>query len=199
MKISLFMLSSFLLGVVVGVYKVLPKDLLEFDFTMYALYILLLLVGFSIGCNEKAIKSIITIGFRAVLVPLSVVAGTLLGVLLVIPLLSHITIRDAIAVGFGFGYYSLSSVIITQMRGETLGAIALLSNMIRELGTILLTPLFVKYLGKISSIAAGGATSMDTTLPIHVKFAGKEYALTAIFSGIVLTISVPFLIVFILR
>ncbi len=199
MKSSLFMLFSFILGVSVGVYRVLPVNLFKINFTMYALYLLLLLVGFSIGCNEKAVKAIISIGFRAIFVPLAVVFGTLIGVLIVLPLLSHMSVRDAIAVGFGFGYYSLSSVIITQIRGETLGATALLSNMIRELGTILLAPIFVKYFGKLSSIAAGGATSMDTTLPIHIRFAGKEYALTAIFSGIVLTISVPFLIILILK
>ena len=85
------------------------------------------------------------------------------------------------------------------MCNETLGVIALLSNIMRELITLLATPIFLKYFGKLAPIAAGGATSMDTTLPIITKFSGKDYAIIAIFSGTVLTILVPFLVTFILQ
>ncbi len=40
---------------------------------------------------------------------------------------------------------------------------------------------------------------MDTTLPIIIKSSGKEYAIISVFSGIVLTIIVPFLVTFILE
>jgi uncharacterized membrane protein YbjE (DUF340 family) len=39
---------------------------------------------------------------------------------------------------------------------------------------------------------------MDTTLPVISRFSGKEYAIIAVFSGIVLTILVPFMVTFIL-
>ena len=102
------------------------------------------------------------------------------------------------AVASGFGYYSLSSIFITEISGETLGVIALLSNISREIITLLATPFFVKYFGKLGGIVSGGATSMDTCLPIISESTGKEWAIIAVFSGVVLTIIVPFLVPFIL-
>jgi uncharacterized membrane protein YbjE (DUF340 family) len=45
---------------------------------------------------------------------------------------------------------------------------------------------------------SGGATATDTTLPIIVQCAGAEYAVLAVFSGMVLSLLVPFLITFLL-
>jgi uncharacterized membrane protein YbjE (DUF340 family) len=102
-------------------------------------------------------------------------------------------------VGAGFGYYSLSSIFIGQISGKTLGVVALISNILREIITLLGTPLLLKFFGQLAPIAAGGATSMDTTLPVITKFTGKEYAVISVFSGVVLTMLVPFLVTFILK
>ena len=79
-----------------------------------------------------------------------------------------------------------------------LGVIALLANLSREIITLIFAPLFVRLFGKLAPIASGGATAMDTTLPIVARFSGKEYAIIAFFSGIVLTVLVPILVPFIL-
>jgi len=104
-----------------------------------------------------------------------------------------------LAVGAGFGYYSLSSLFITQLSGEMLGVTALLSNILREILTLLATPLLVQYFGKLAGIASGGATSMDTTLPVITRYSGKEWSIISVFSGVVLTLLVPFLVTFILK
>ena len=39
-------------------------------------------------------------------------------------------------------------------------------SIIREIFALLGAPLFVRYFGRLSPICAGGATTMDTTLPI---------------------------------
>ncbi|MCK4921608.1 MAG: lysine exporter LysO family protein, partial [Bacteroidales bacterium] len=70
-------------------------------------------------------------------------------------------------------------------------------NVTREILTLILAPILVKYFGKIAPITSGGATSMDTTLPIIVKVSGKEYLIMSLLNGIILTISVPFIIGFI--
>jgi len=199
MKGSLIILSFFALGVILGVTDSLPEILLKTDFSMYALYILMFLVGIGIGADRKSWKVIQTINLKIFLVPLGVMVGTAIGVTLVSLFLPNLTIREAMAVGAGYGYYSLSSIFITQMHGETLGVMALLSNIIREVATLLLTPLFVKYFGKLAGIMSGGATAMDTTLPIITRYSGKDYAIISLFSGIVLTILVPVIITFILH
>jgi uncharacterized membrane protein YbjE (DUF340 family) len=78
------------------------------------------------------------------------------------------------------------------------GVIALLANISREIITLLFTPLFVKIFGKLAPISAGGATSMDTTLPIISRFSGHDYAIVSVVHGTILTILVPFLVSFIL-
>lgn len=155
-------------------------------------------VGISIGIDKNVWKILKSAKFKILLVPLSVIIGTLIGVAISSIFLADVNIKEAMAVGAGFGYYSLSSIFITQLSGSVLGVIALLSNILREVITLLATPFLLKYFGKLAPIASGGATAMDTTLPIITKFVGKEYAIIAVFSGIVLTILVPFIVTFIL-
>lgn len=88
----------------------------------------------------------------------------------------------------------LSSVLITQYKGAELGAVALLSNVIREISVLLFTPIMVRYFGKISPICAAGVTSVDTCLPIITQYAGKEMLIMAIVNGILTDISIPFLV-----
>jgi uncharacterized membrane protein YbjE (DUF340 family) len=101
-----------------------------------------------------------------------------------------------LAVSSGFGYYSLSSILITEYKGVTLGTIALRANIFREVFTLLLSPWMVKYFGKLAPICAGGATTMDTTFPVILKNSGKDYSIVAIYHGFVTDFSVPFLVTF---
>ena len=137
--------------------------------------------------------------FLILLVPLTTIAGTLLGVGIVSFFLPEIDLRESLAVGAGFGYYSLSSIIITQIVSPALGVIALLSNITREIITLLFIPIMAKYLGKLAPVTSGGATSMDTTLPIITRYCGKQYAIISVFHGTILTILVPVIVTFILK
>ena len=157
------------------------------------------LVGIGIGTDPRSLEALRSMNLRILLVPLTTIVGTLLGVTAVSVLVKNISLNDILAVGSGFGYYSLSSIYITELRGETLGVVALLSNVMREIITLLMTPIFARYFGRLAPITAGGATSMDTTLPIITKYVGKDYAIVSLFNGTMLTILVPFLVTFILR
>lgn len=199
MKNSLIILAFFALGVVLGVTGKLPDLMIQTDFSMYALYFLMFLVGIGIGADKSAWSVIRTMKIRIFLVPLGVIVGTFAGTALVSLFLPDLKLKEVLAVGAGFGYYSLSSLFITQLSGETLGVIALLSNIMREIITLLATPILVLYFGKLAGIASGGATSMDTTLPVITRYSGKEWSIIAVFSGIVLTLLVPFLVTFILK
>lgn len=199
MKNSLIILAFFVLGVVLGIGKNLPDQLMKTDFSTIALYGLMFLVGVGIGADKNAWSVLRSMNLRIFLIPLGVIVGTFFGTTLIWLVLPGFRLKEVLAVGAGFGYYSLSSLFITQLSGETLGVIALLSNLMRELFTLLATPVLVRYAGKLAGIASGGATSMDTTLPVISKYSGKEWAVISVFSGIVLTILVPFLVTFILK
>lgn len=198
MSNSLKILAFFALGVLLGYMKYLPQWAIDNDFSSYALYLLMFLVGIGIGGDERAMKALKQFNLRLFMVPLTTITGTLIGVSLVYGFLNNISFPEVLAVGAGFGYYSLSSIIITDIKGAEPGVIALLSNVMREIITLLCAPIFVKVFGRLAPICSGGATSMDTTLPIISYASGKEYAIVSLFHGIVLTIIVPFLVTFIL-
>ncbi|MBL7971685.1 MAG: lysine exporter LysO family protein [Prolixibacteraceae bacterium] len=199
MKNSLIILTFFVLGVVLGLNEKLPDLMMQTDFSMYALYVLMFLVGIGIGADKNSWSVLKTMKIKVFLVPLGVIAGTFIGTALASLLLPDLKLKEVLAVGAGFGYYSLSSLFITQLSGEMLGVTALLSNILREILTLLATPLLVQYFGKLAGIASGGATSMDTTLPVITRYSGKEWSIISVFSGVVLTLLVPFLVTFILK
>ncbi len=72
--------------------------------------------------------------------------------------------------------------------------IALLANIIREMITLLLTPLIAKRFGPLAPISSGGATTMDTTLPIITQSVGQRYVALSIYHGFVTDFTVPFLV-----
>ena len=198
MKDTLVLLGFFVIGILAGVYAVIPGEYITPSLEMGTLYVLIFLVGVGMGSDTKFLQNILHLGRKDLLVPVSVVIGSILGGVLVSLLLSDVDIIGGAAVGAGFGYYSLSSVMISQLRGDELGTIALVANIIREVTTILAAPIMVRFLGPLSSIACGGATTMDTTLPVIIKYSGKEYAMTSVINGILLTCLVPVLVPFIL-
>ena len=193
MKGSLIILSFFAAGLLLGVYRVLPASWLDYDYSFYVLAALMFSVGFSLGHQPDTIQQFRRIHSRVLFLPLTTVVGTFLGVLF-LSFFSERSVFDFLAVGSGFGYYSLSSILITEYKGIELGTIALLANILREIITLLFAPVMVKYFGKLAPIAAGGATTMDTTFPIIIRTSGKEFSVVSIYHGFVMDLSVPFLV-----
>ena len=202
MKNSLLVLGFFALGCAAGVCFAdeVPAD----KAALWVLYALMLLVGMSLGSDSQLKKILRSFRFKMLLLPLGTVSGTLAGAALAGFALKQWGWADYLAVGSGFGYYSLSSILITQLKEASLGAaaagqlgtVALLSNMIREVFTLLFTPLLVKYFGRLAPICAGGVTSMDATLPAISRYCGKDMVFLAVFHGVVLDFSVPFFVSF---
>ncbi|MFP4622236.1 MAG: lysine exporter LysO family protein [Bacteroidales bacterium] len=198
MKNTVIILFFFVAGLLFGIYATLPEEMTGDEITQYVLYLLLFLVGIGVGANKNTLKLLRSVNFKIFLIPLSVIIGTFLGTFFYSLLDNSLALRECWAVGAGFGYYSLSSVLIKEIAGGSLGVIALLSNIIREILTLLLTPVIARTFGKYGPISAGGATSMDTTLPIITRYIGTEYVAMSVFSGLVLTLLVPFIVPLIL-
>lgn len=196
MKGSLIILAFFVVGVFVGFKGIIPAELLKEEWNTYVLYALMLLVGVTIGYDRELLISLRKVNLSIVLVPLATIVGTLLGTFIISFFIRDWNAAESMAVGSGFGYYSLSSIFITQYKGVTLGTIALMSNLMRELMALLMAPLARKWFGSLAPISVAGATSMDTALPIITQYSGKQYVLVAIIHGILIDLSVPFLVTF---
>ena len=191
MKQSVVYLLVFALGIMLAITGFIPSYFVENDISKWILYLLLFFVGIQIGTNKNIFKVTKSVGFKIMLVPLATTIGTFVGAIIISVFLSERSITDCLSVGAGFAYYSLSSILITEYRGAELGTIALLANIIREFFVLLLAPWIVKYFGRLAPICAGGATTMDTTLPIISKYAGSDFIVVAIFHGIIIDFSVP--------
>lgn len=197
MKSSLVIVSFFIIGTLVGVSGIVPECVASgTDVGFYALCALMFFVGVSVGGDSSVLGRIRSVSPRLLLLPFVTVAGTLGGVAVAGMLLPNRSLADCLAVGSGFGYYSLSSIFITEYRGAELGTVALLANISRELLTLLCAPLLVRWFGKLAPISAGGATTMDTTLPVITRYSGNAYVVLSVFHGFVVDFSVPFLVSF---
>lgn len=196
MKGSLIIVSFFALGVLCGLFNWIPSEWLSSDLSFYALCGLMFSVGLSIGHDPQTIQNFRSLNPRLMLLPVGTILGTLTAAALVSLLFSHRTTTECMAVGSGFGYYSLSSIFITEYKSAELGTVALLSNISREIITLLCAPLLVRWFGNLAPISSGGATTMDTTLPIITQCAGQKFVIISIFHGFVVDFSVPFLVTF---
>ena len=196
MKGSLIIVGFFILGIAAGLSGMVPESIIDGDLTFYALCALLLCVGIGIGSDRNIVTKFKSLDVRMALLPLGTALGTFAGSLVVSFILSGRSPLDCLAVGSGFGYYSLSSIFITEYKGAELGTIALLANIIREMVTLLLSPVLAKVFGLLAPISSGGVTSMDTTLPIIMASSGEQYSPGSIFHGFILDFSIPFLVTF---
>ena len=206
MKTSILIVGCFIIGCLLGWSGWIPSSVMDGsnNYSRYVLYILMFLVGISIGCDKKLREILRSVRLRLFLVPLATIVGTLAATALVSLFISRWSMPHCLAVGSGFGYYSLSSILITELTAGTLGSqaaaelgtVALIANVIRELIVLLGAPLLVRYFGRLAPICAGGATTMDTTLPVITRYAGKEVVFIAIFHAILIDFSVPFFVLF---
>lgn len=194
MKGSLIIVGFFVLGALCGVYHLIPYDFTQSKLSFYALCALMFSVGVSVGNDPQTLRNFRSLNPRLIFLPVMTTLGTLAGCAVVSLFLSHRSVTDCMAVGAGFGYYSLSSIFITEYKGPELGTIALLSNITREIITLLFAPLLVRWFGNLAPISAGGATTMDTTLPIITRYSGQSFVVVSIFHGFVVDFSVPFLV-----
>ncbi len=202
MKTSLVIIGGFLLGCVAGREGWLPDALAADTLSRWALYVLMFLVGMSIGADRRLGEIVRSLRPRLLLVPAATIAGTLSGALLASLAVGRWSAAECLAVGSGMGYYSLSSILITQLKTATIGAaaaaelgtVALAANLVRELFTLLAAPLLARWAGPLGPINAAGATSLDSALPVIILSSGSAFAVVSIFHGIVMEFSIPLLV-----
>lgn len=202
MKGSLIVVAFFVLGLFVGHSSCLPSWFMSSQTSFVALCALLLFVGMGIGLNPNMMRDIKSLSPRLALLPLVTILGSWMGAVVAYVVMSsdlctlfqQRSLTSCLAIDSGFAYYSLSSIFITEYRGAELGTIALLANIVREMITLLLAPMLAKRFGPLALITAGGATTMDTTLPIIAQASGQKYVALSIYHGFVTDFSVPFLV-----
>lgn len=169
------------------------KDTLDL-ILMSALDVMIFIAGIEIGSNRGILKRICNLhsALLALAIPLAVACGSICGALL----LGHIaglSAYDSLLVGGGLGWYSFSSVVISAMYSTEIGTVAFLANMMREISGFFLIPLLVR-MHKFLALAPSGAATMDSGLPVVIKYTNLHVGMYSFINGLVLTLIVPVLI-----
>lgn len=169
------------------------KDTLDL-ILMSALDVMIFIAGIEIGSNRGILKRICNLhsALLALAIPLAVACGSICGALL----LGHIaglSAYDSLLVGGGLGWYSFSSVVISAMYSTEIGTVAFLANMMREISGFFLIPLLVR-VHKFLALAPSGAATMDSGLPVVIKYTNLHVGMYSFINGLVLTLIVPVLI-----
>lgn len=209
MKANLLIFGCFAAGILLGLSGMEPAWMHRGDLSILLLSALILQVGVGLGANDNLKEVVRAIRPRMLLLPLFTIAGSLLFAACATLLPGGRSLAECLAVGSGFGYYSLSSVLIANVGAASLGSegaaelatVALLANVAREMCVLFCLPLFARWCGRIAPISAAGINSMDVCLPGIVRYSGGSSQLVplAILHGIALEISVPLLVTFFCR
>jgi len=192
LKKPFILLVLVVIGTVVGLF--LPDIAWVRDGTVatWILYFLLFIIGIQMASGETDLSALMRQPSLLV-VPLVTIAGTLLGSRGTL-VFAGMTPGRALALGSGFGWYSLSGVLISNLGDPSLGAAAFLSNLLRETLAFLAIPL-LRASGRCESgIGIAGATSMDVTLPVVEDAWGPGVIPLSVTHGVILSLLVPFLV-----
>lgn len=102
----------------------------------YTLILLLFLVGIQLRNNGMTLKQIV-LNRRGMIVAVVVVVSSLIGGLINAFILD-LPINTALAMASGFGWYSLSGILLTESFGPVIGSAAFFNDLARELIAIML-------------------------------------------------------------
>jgi len=182
---AVLLLSSVFAGLLIG-------RVTHFQFPGNFVQIFLYLLTFAVGIDlskEKIEKRFIK---DIVLTIISTVVGTL-GFAYILSFFIPLKKLETLLTASGFGWYSLSAVIIGNSYSAYIGSISFFANVLRELLAIIISPFAIKK-SKYGTISVAGATSMDTLLGIITMYSDRETALVSFGHGFIISILVPIVV-----
>lgn len=186
---------SVIAGILAG-YFIIPEGFAEIsgNLIVAGLSLLLLFVGMDIGVEGTIVANFKRAGWRVIVFPFVIMIGTYIGAAaasLVLP----VTMKDALCVGSGFGWYTLAPAMLAEY-SMGISAMSFMHNVMRELIGILLMPLVAAKVGYIETISLPGSSSMDVCLPIVERVTKSDIAVYSFLSGAVLSASTPIMVSF---
>lgn len=189
--------SLILCGTVVvgGILGYLTKGLLAFPLTSstYVLVVMIFCIGIQLRNSGIPVREVF-LNRRGIVTSLIFIASGLIGGLIAATVLD-ITLVQALTFASGFGWYSLSSVLVNDAWGAMYGSIAFFNDLSREILCLFTIPFFMR-LFPSTAIGLAGATALDCTLPIIQKSGGIQVVPLAISFGFIINLAVPFLLAF---
>ncbi|MBM6551086.1 lysine exporter LysO family protein [Marinomonas ostreistagni] len=161
------------------------------ELVTWLLYLLLFLVGCQLRQGNFRLRKLF-LNTQGMAIACTTIVTTLLAGLVAGSLLG-LEWNKSLAVVSGFGWYSLSGILITGLGDPVLGTTAFLLDLGREIVALMLIPLFARINSHLS-VGYSGATAMDFTLPLLGKVHGADIVPVCIASGFIMSLLTPILI-----
>lgn len=190
---SLLNISYAFIALLVGYVAAIGLNHFNIDLrigTWELLLVFMLLIGLDLAYSPLDRS---WLNWRILLVPLACIVGSLLGAAFCMLILSDIKPLDLIMLSQGYGFYSMTGIVVTELRNAHLGSIALMNDLFREIFAILLMYI-VGWRYPRSAISSAGATAMDVTLPMVKQACGSDFIPHAMVSGFVLSVLAPIVV-----
>ena len=200
-KMTLIILCSVIIGMALGYLVARPlfgENIAVFDHAAslgikIGLCILMVFVGLDLGLEGTVLTMMREAGLRSLVFPFVCIIGTLIGSA-VCGLLFKLSLQESLAIGAGFGWYSLAPGIIMEAGYLTASAISFLHNVMREIFSILLLPLIAEKIGYIEAACIPGAPAMDVCLPIVNRATHGKAVTYGFVTGVTMSFLVPIMV-----
>lgn len=179
------------LGVVVG-YQLAWESAVFSAITNTALLTILFLVAQDMRAQGYALKDVIT-NREGLYLSLVVIISAMLTAV-VICFLLDIEFGLAVVLTSGFGWYTLSGPLASQLITPLAGAEVFFIDLLREVLALSLIPVLSRF-SYFVPVGYSGATAFDFTLPLLRENLGIEVVPIAVTSGTILSVVAPFMII----
>lgn len=177
-------------GIVLGILVNTSELQMTFN-SWYLLLFFIFLIGVELAFTQFDRS---WLSWKVLMVPVAAFVGSCLASILNYLILSNqYNLNEIFALAQGYGWYSMSGILFTELHSAKLGGIALLTDLFREIFAILLM-YCLGWRFPRSAISSAGATSMDVTLAMVKQSCGTHYVPHAMMSGLILSLLAPLLI-----
>ncbi|MCI9475089.1 MAG: lysine exporter LysO family protein [Emergencia sp.] len=150
-------------------------------------------IGFDMGLSGTVIAQVKHIGFRVLIFPAAVIVGTAVSSV-IMSFFLPLSVRECIAIGFGFGWYTFAPVAISSAGYVMAGAVSFMHNVFRETFGIILLPILAKKIGYIEACSLPGVAAGDMGLSLVEKALRPDIVVYSFAIGMSESILIPLLV-----
>lgn len=190
---SLINISYAFIALALGYLLYISFDVMHLEVnvsTWHLLLVFMLLIGLDLAYSPLDRS---WLNWKILLVPVGCIIGSLIGVVIYSFVNADLKMKDLIMLSQGYGFYSMSGIVVTELKNAELGSIALMNDLFREIfAIILMYCLGWRY--PRAAISAAGATAMDVTLPMVKQACGNDFIPHAMVSGFILSVLAPIMV-----
>ena len=166
------------------------------DWLVVGICVLLGLAGFNLGIAGNIFEHFKGVGYTVAVIPVAAVAGSfilaaLYSLIASIFMDDGLSVREAVAVSAGFGWYTFAPGLLSEAGFEVAGAVSFMHNVIRETLGLVLIPLIAKKIGYLEAVCVPGVAAMDVCLPLVERSCRKETVVYSFCTGALMCVSVP--------